>query len=292
MAFRAEGIVESPVWCFAARLDGSTRTVYAGTGPNGQVLSSTDLSTWSTFMTVDDCHARALAIWADALFVGTQPKGRIYVHNFASGQQYLFVETEDSAVVAFAEYGGKLYAGTSPAGIVYSFDGTVWREEYRPYGSGVTAMVSSSTGLFVFSKGAEGPVVFDGESWKMFQQVNDSTGTVASNRLATGGIHGSSGFNVIVPSKVVSSSIPGTSSYDIQEARPTAPQFNIMAAAPTAAGLAFGGADNGVVLVATSNGLSKLFDIGVPVAALVSMDDGSVMAASGGKVFLAKESSQ
>ena len=298
MAFRAEGVLESPVWCFASREwdessseDGVSRTVYAGTGPNGVVLTSDDFSTWETFMQVDDCHARAVAVWADALFVGTQPKGRIYVHNFASGQEYLFVETEDSAVVAFAEYGGKLYAGTSPAGIVYSFDGIVWKEEYRPYGSGVTTMASYNGLLFVFSKGAEGPVVYNGSSWKVYpDQIDGSAQTAASNRNVVGGIYGSSGMVSIEPAKIASSAVPGTNDSDVQEVRPTSPQFNVMAAVATADRLVFGGMDNGVVLLVTDEKFSKLFDVGVPVTAIAEAGNGALMIASHGTVFLARES--
>ena len=77
-------------------------------------------------MKVDDSHVLSMIVWANALFSGTKPKGRIYVHNFTSNAEYMFVETEDSEVTAFAEYNGKLFVGTSPSGIVYSFNGTTW----------------------------------------------------------------------------------------------------------------------------------------------------------------------
>jgi hypothetical protein len=305
IAFRGEGTPSSPVWCFASREwgesssseDGVSRTIYAGTGPDGSVLATTDLSSWSEFMSVDDCHARSMIVWAGALFVGTQPKGRIYVHNFASGQEYLFVETEDSAVTAFAEHDGKLYAGTAPAGIVYSFDGLVWKEEHRPYGGGVTAMVSSSGTLFVFSSSAEGPVVFsssaegpvvfDGTSWKTYpQQTSGTATTVASNRIAARGVHRPSGMSPIGVPSAVSSGL----GRDAQDARPTSPQFNVAAAAGTTSGPAFGGADNGTVLVASGGGFSKLADVGSPVCSIVDAGDGALMIASGGKVFLARDS--
>jgi len=297
LAFRAEGVASQVVWGFAAREwgssssseDGVSRTVYAGTGPDGVVLSSKDFSSWDTFMEVDDCHARAVAVWANALFVGTQPKGRIYAHNFASGEEYLFVETEDSAVTAFAEYGGKLYAGTSPAGIVYSFDGIVWREEHRPYGGGVTSMAATGAGLFVFSAAAEGPVVFDGTAWMPYPKTEGSSDTVASHRESVGGIHGTTGQSEIVPKDVVSARIPGQDGEDVQEARPASPQFNVAAAAAFGTGVAFGGLDNGVVTMASDNGLSRLFDIGSPVSVVSVVGDGALMVASGGKLYLAKE---
>lgn len=308
MAFRAEGIDSQNVWCFASRTwggsssseEGVSRTVYAGTGPEGLVLSSKDFSEWDTFMTVGDCHAKSMIVWANALFVGTQPKGRIYTHNFSSGREYLFVETEDSSVSTFAEYKNKLYAGTSPAGIVYSFDGIVWKEEHRPYGGGVTSMSVLDNLLYVFSSTSEGPIVYDGAKWctypkKETHYVNgkkpETATTVASTRIVSGGIFGSTSQSAIDPTKIVSDKIHGQSTADIQEARPTNPQFNVASSAVTEYGLAFGGLDNGVVLAASDNSFSKLLDIGSPVNVIANVGNNAIMVASGGKIYLAKTKS-
>lgn len=287
LAFRVEATKESPVWCFASRTDSDgTRTVYAGTGPNGVVLQSTDLETWSTFMTVDDCHVRSLAIWANALFVGTQPEGKVYVHNFTSGAEYLFVETEGKAVTALAEYGGKLFAGTAPVGIIYSFDGILWKEEYRPYGRGITSMVASS-GLFVSSLGAEGPVVYDGKKWSALPTtaVNGQVETVASNRIATGGIHGATGLEKVDPTTLPSDQ--DVTGQEIVKARPVSPQFNIVASVVTPGGPIFGGLDDGVIMAAGSDTMSKVCDVGVPVTGLLYVSKTAMMIASGGTMFLA-----
>jgi len=212
-------------------------------------------------MEVADCHVRSMVVWANALFVGTQPEGKIFVHNFTSGAEYLFVETEGHAVTSLVAFGGKLYAGTAPTGIVYSFDGTNWKEEYRPYGSGVVSMVAGSS-LYVFSMGAEGPVSYDGLTWKTVP------GAEADGQSCT----------------VASANLGGA---DVAQATPQSPQFNVAAAVATASGLAFGGLDDGVVM---SLSFSKLFDVGMPVTGLLYVSDKAMMAASGGALFLATPS--
>ena len=153
------------MWCLAER----SGTVYAGTGPDGVVLKSPDVATWTTFRTVTDYHVRSMIVWANALFMGTEPLGRIYVHNFTSDAFYLFVETEDQAVTSFADFGGKLYAGTSPAGIVYTFDGARWEKVYRAYGRGINAMQVYESKLYVLLDRAETVPVFDGQSWSVLK---------------------------------------------------------------------------------------------------------------------------
>lgn len=220
-------------------------------------------------------------MWANALFMGTQPEGRIYVHNFTTGNSYLFVETEDVAVVAFAEFGGKLYAGTQPAGIVYGFDGTTWREEHRPYGLGVTAMVSTGDKLLVFSRGAEGPVAFDGSTWSPYplSRTHGQGQTVASFRPINGDILEDDGKTKIDLSKTITGDAARLAS-------PTRPQFNLMAAAATAAGAIAGGSDDGIVLLFSDKQVSKMVDVGMPVDGVVNLDDRAMMVSSGGTIVL------
>lgn len=200
------------------------------------------------------------------------------------------METEDETVTAFAEYNGKFYAGTSPAGIVYSFDGAIWKEEHRPYGNGVTSMVGTADGLFVFSLMAEGPVVYNGNKWmtvpvKNAQQVQ----TVASHRAVLGGIHGSSGAIAIDPVEMNVEGIGLISGEDIKAVGPVSPQFNIATAIQSSSGVMFGGLDNGIVTAMQGGTLVKAFDVGTEVIALTNIADGIVMAASKDTIFLAKE---
>ena len=291
-----ESFLENPVWSFARRLNNEISTIYAGTGPNGVVLQSTDLTNWSTFMTVGDSHALSVCIWANALFVGTQPNGRIYVHNFNSENEYLFVETEDSAVTAFAEYNGKLFVGTSPAGIVYSFNGTVWQEEHRPYGQGVTSMTTSDLGLFVFSRKSEGPVLFNGTTWEAYfeskleieSNTSFTTGiSTASLRTSEKEIYEGTGSEPIDRSMVVTANVRGFSGNQVYQTNPPSPQFNVSTSIKTSSGVAFGGIDNGTVFNITSTGSEKLFDIGASVDRLLLIDSGCIMVSSSGTLFLA-----
>jgi len=241
-------------------------------------------------MTVDDSHVLSAIVWANALFVGTRPHGRIFVHNFVSGQEYLFVETEDEAVTAFAEYNGVLYAGTSPTGIVYSFDGILWSEEHRPYGHGVSAMVSSGEGLIVFSHNSEGPVIYSEGEWKPYpySDTTDTSPTTASSRIVSRGIYGNVGQTELLPSTMASTDA-GTPSEDMVAVHPTTPQLDVLAATSLSGSTIFGGRSNGVVWKASGNAISKLMDIGVPVNALLTVSDVTVMAASGNTLFLAKK---
>jgi hypothetical protein len=254
-------------------------------------------------MKVDDSHVLSMIVWANALFSGTKPKGRIYVHNFTSNAEYMFVETEDSEVTAFAEYNGKLFVGTSPSGIVYSFNGTTWKEEHRPYGNGVTAMVVSDDKLIVFSKKSEGPVTFDGSSWEAYfekeqntesqenseQETENTTISIAAIRIAKQGIYDGTNSEQINRENVVTKNINGFSGYQVNQTNPLTPQFNVNTAINKGSGIAFGGIDNGSVLNMQIDGSVKLFDIGLPVHKLLSLTSGAIMVSSGGTLFLATE---
>lgn len=145
------------VWCFAK----NENYIYAGTGPYGKVIRSIDCYNWEDFVTVDDNHVKSMFVWANGLFIGTQPHGKIYVYNFSSEKFYHFVQTEDSCVTCFAEYNGKLYAGTSPLGIIYRFDGTTWSRIYQGNGNGINSMSVYDNLLYVFLNNVEFAVVYD-----------------------------------------------------------------------------------------------------------------------------------
>jgi len=237
-------------------------------------------------MTVDDAHVISVAVWANAIFVGTKPHGKIFVHNFTSGEAYLFVETEDEAVTALAEFNGVLYAGTAPSGIVYSFDGTLWVEEHRPYGQGVSAMVVAGEGLLVFSHGSESPVIYTGTVWQDYPS-NSQSGqfqTTSSTRVAKRGIYGNTGKTQLVPENIIAADA-GTSAEDVASVSPTSPQFDVLAAANLNNVAIFGGRSNGVVWQANGGVMSKLLDIGAPINALLAVSEKTVMAASGNTLF-------
>ena len=153
--------------------------------------------------------------------------------------------------------------------------------------------------LYVFSSTSEGPIVYDGAKWRTYPEkepdangeTQETATTVASTRIVSGGIFGSTSQSAIDPTNIVSDKIPGQSTVDMQEARPTNPQFNVASSAVTEYGLAFGGLDNGVVLAASDNSFSKLLDIGSPVNVIANVGNNAIMVASGGKIYLAKTKS-
>lgn len=161
ISFRFEGENKNPIWCFAKYKE----YIYAGTGPEGKVITSNNFTTWKDFVQVDDNHVKSLFVWDNALFIGTEPMGQIYINNFVTGKFYQAVQTEDSCVSAFAEYMGELYVGTKPRGIIYKFNGNRWTRFFDTYSNGVNAMVSSDK-LVCILDNAETGVVYDGKNWK------------------------------------------------------------------------------------------------------------------------------
>lgn len=160
--FKIDVFQESPVWCFE-RVGNS---VYAGTGREGIILRSTDLNTWTQWKTVEDSHVRSLRLYANGLFIGTEPKGYIYTYNFTTNSFYRHVETYDHAITAMAVFRGVLYAGTSPGGILYTFNGDYWKKQTQFYGGGITSLFVQNDKLYASVKSAETIMVFD-NSWKI-----------------------------------------------------------------------------------------------------------------------------
>lgn len=164
LPFYFEGIADQGILCFE-KLNG---VFYAGTAA-GQILRSENSVHWAVDpdLTVTDFRIRSLKKWANGLFIGTEPQGQIWVKNFTTDSPiYEFVQTPDQAVTAMESFNGKLYVGTSPTGYIYSFDGSVWRREFRPYGSGINQMTVFQDRLYVFADTTETATVFDGVSWK------------------------------------------------------------------------------------------------------------------------------
>ena len=172
-------------------------------------------------------------------------------------------------------------------------------------------MTSSNSQLLVFSMGAEGPVSYDGSTWKTYQEpiANGQTDTIASTNLikhnlptemiggvptpgstTTEVVYGTSGLIPIYPSKVISTDAGGTTPQDVSQVNPATPQFNLSAAIATPNGTIFGGLDNGVVLLGTGSGAAKLCDTGSQVTGLLRITDKAIMVASGGTLFLATPS--
>jgi ligand-binding sensor domain-containing protein len=292
----------TPVWCFAER----SGTVYAGTGPYGEVLKSTDLVTWATYKTVEDCHARSMIVWANALFVGTGPRGRIYVNNFTSSNFYLFVETEDQVVTSFASFNGKLYAGTSPAGVVYTFDGAMWKKVYKAYG-GINSMQVQGDKLYVLMDRTETVAVSDGTGWNVLTITDPlvpkpegnellQKQTVASYRnTATPpfSFQDQNPIEVVRLESVNEMIAAGTFSQEDRFAvLPPRPETSLKSAATDAvAGLILGGSQGQVFVYDPSKTAlkQKFGSDGGPVNAILNLSSGHNIVAIGNELFVMKE---
>lgn len=161
LPFTFDVLDKKPIWYFAQYKD----SIYAGTGPNGKVLVSKDGMKWDVFLDVDDNHIKSMIVWSNALFIGTEPKGRIYIYNFVTKKFYQAVQTEDTCVSAFAATDDNLYVGTNPRGIIYQFDRTLWRRLFDAYGRGINAMTTTNDGLYCFMEKTETGVFYDGKNW-------------------------------------------------------------------------------------------------------------------------------
>ena len=162
--FKIEAYVESPVWCF----ERVGEKIYAGTGRNGVVLSSKDMNRWNQWKVIPDSHVKSLKFYANGLFIGTEPKGYIYVHNFTTNAFYRFVETSDHSVTSMAIFNGKLYVGTSPGGQLFVFNGDYWKKQKEFYGGGINSLFVKNDALYASVKSAETILVFTDEtSWEI-----------------------------------------------------------------------------------------------------------------------------
>lgn len=152
---------ENPVWCFKRAED----YIYAGTGPDGKILRTSNLSTWEEWNSVNDSHVRCLEFYANGLWIGTEPNGYVWVYNFTTDSFYPYVKTADHCVSSMAVYNDRLYVGTSPWGYLYSFDGKTWREEKEFYGGGITSLFSQGDSLYVSLRASETLMVYNGGKW-------------------------------------------------------------------------------------------------------------------------------
>jgi hypothetical protein len=303
MRMTFEGVMSSPVWCFASRKG----VTYAGTGPYGEVLKSGDDRTWEHFKTVDDCHIRSMIVWANGLFMGTESLGRIYVVNFTTGNFYLFVETEDLAVTSFADYGGKLYAATSPRGIVYSFDGNKWDKTYNAYGGGISALQVYDGKLYAFLSRAETAVAFDGQTWTPIRIVDPlvqkpekgellQEQTVASYRNTTTppfSFKDSSPIEVVRLEDVDEAIQDGTLVPEDRIAvMPTRPEYYLTSAAVDAASGMLAGGSRGEVYVYVGGSKNTFRQVYAscdgPTNAILNLADGKNFVAIGGTLYLVK----
>jgi WD40 repeat protein len=291
LRFAFEGVARKPVWAMLSH----GAYVYAGTGPDGKVFRSSDLSSWEEFAAVGDAQVRSLAIWNNGLFMGTEPNGRIYVHNFTTGRFYWFVGTYDNAVTCFASYGNKLYAGTKPGGLVYSFNGTKWTQEYSSYGHGINAMSVFQNKLYVFMDNAESPIVYDGTTWSLMPEAATAALkqklTISAFRKATPEPVSFVSFNEIKRADVVDVDIMVAKGELDAEDRlvitPPSPVFSLKSPAVDGTRILFGSADKGRVFSYDGQKTSQVFDVdSQDVRAAVNISSGNNIVAIGDTLYL------
>jgi hypothetical protein len=112
---------DSQVLCLSAAPDGS---VYAGTGPNGQVVHIDAAGKAKVIHHGDGLYVWSLALDAkgENVFAATGPKGAIY-RITPEGKATVYYQTKQEHVLSVALGGdGNLYAGTDKSGLVYRID--------------------------------------------------------------------------------------------------------------------------------------------------------------------------
>lgn len=291
MRFTFEGVDLNPVWSILS----NGTYVYAGTGPDGKVFRSSDQSSWEEFATVDDAHVRSMAMWNNGLFMGTEPNGKIYVHNFTTGRFYWFVDTYDHAITCFASFGNKLYAGTSPGGLVYSFSGTKWTQEYATYGHGINAMMVFQSKLYVFMDNAESPLVYDGTTWALMPEAaTDSLKqklTVSAFRRAKPEPVSFHSFNEIKRTDVVDADIMVAQGSLDAEGKlviaPPSPVFSFKSPVVDGGRMLFGSKDKGRIFSYDGQTTSQVFDVDAQdVRASINISAGENIVAIGNTLYL------
>ena len=271
--------------------------LYAGQAYGGKVLYSRDRYHWNTFLTVEDEQVTALGSYSNALFIGTKPKGLIYVYNFSTGRFYEFVQTGDQCVSSFTVFNGNLYAATQPNGAVYCFNGTGWTKSFEMYGHGISTLVAADQYLFAFAIGTETAAMYDGFNWNIMplqglQAVGGSQqSTIASFRnVAT------EPYSNITNSFVDRSKIPGidlaisNSQLSPQDAAlvvPMRPEYYVAAAATEDSELVFCGKDFGEVYQYSSGMLKQITTVREKsVIGVVALSQSQYLVASPHQLYL------
>jgi outer membrane protein assembly factor BamB len=110
--FAGEGV--QYIWCMARTDDG---TVYAGTGPEGQLFAIKPDKTYSLLLDTDENNLLSMiSDGKDLLYVGSDPNGLVYRVNRKTKDVYIVHDAEEAEISALAlDKDGVLYAGTAEA---------------------------------------------------------------------------------------------------------------------------------------------------------------------------------
>jgi hypothetical protein len=111
--FSADGV--QYIWAMAKASDG---TVYAATGPNGQLFQiNPDGSHKVLFDSGENNLLTLISDGKDTLYAGSDPSGLVYKINRKTGDAFILYDAQESEVKALAlDTQGNLYAATAEAG--------------------------------------------------------------------------------------------------------------------------------------------------------------------------------
>ena len=169
MPFTFEVGIINPVWTLLPYGE----YIYAGTGSDGVVLKSKDRQFWGQMYKVDDLHVTALCAVDNKLYIGTSPKGYVYITDLSDFTTTLSQEL-GGKVVDFCYFQSKIYAVTSSPSYVYIYNiGKLqWEEFYKPYSDVVNKMFVKNDKMYLIMD-ASNFIHFDGSSWIM-NEVSDN----------------------------------------------------------------------------------------------------------------------
>ena len=155
-------------WVYVSPDDGS-----------GEVWRTVDGYAYEEFWRTGYPRVTAIGGWADALFVGTGPNGRVLMHNFSTGNRFHVVTTGDYEVTAILPRSSMVCMGTGPSGIVLAFDGDKWTKEYEALFD-ISAMVEYQDKIFVFFRDSPSILCGTGRGDWAFMKDSDRPFSVSS----------------------------------------------------------------------------------------------------------------
>lgn len=181
LAGRFTAASPAPVACLYA----VDEYLYVGSATNGYLYRTMDGFSYEEFWRTGEIAVTSVMEYGNALFVGTAVDGKLYMHNFTTGNRFHFVTTGDYEISAMAVFNGLLYVGTKPGGMVLSFNGDVWNKEYEAYGSGIESMTVWNNKLYLFIAGTQTiPYVDASGNWN-FMKEGDEVFSVTGTAPAT-----------------------------------------------------------------------------------------------------------
>jgi hypothetical protein len=118
---------------------------------NGIVYRTIDGISYDEFLRTYSPMVSSLHVFGNALFIGTSPNGVILIHNFSTGNRFVYVQTGDYSISSIVDDGDTMYASTSPSGMILSFNGYEWKKIYESF-TDISSLCYYSGGIYAFSR--------------------------------------------------------------------------------------------------------------------------------------------